>query len=369
MNRTFPNQHSKTDGLPMPGPLIQRPIFVVGAGRSGTTLMRSLLSAHPHIAIAPETQFMQQADRGGGLALGAPMDAEAFWARYTASVRFKDLGVEAARCRELISEQGLPTYQHIFSALLAAYRERVGKERVGEKSPRHVRYLEELLMWYPEARVVVMQRDPRAVVASQLRTPWSQSQVAPLSLRQGVFVNKRVQELAFYAANWRDVYGRIVPRWQADNRVLVVAYEALVQDAEGELRRICDFLDEPYEPAMVTRRAEAGIHTPSAAMVGVPEQWRREHYASTLRPVSADALQKWKTELSNREVAMVEGLCGWTMQTAGYATSTSAYARATGRALTSGMRAGGGAEAALRSGLATARHWARSARRRLRRER
>ena len=307
---------------------------------------------------------MQQAEKEGGLAQGAPPDFEAFWRRYTGLVRFQDLGVDATRCRALIEGQGAPTYRAIFGALLAAYRERLGKRRVGEKSPRHVRYLAELLAWYPDARVVVLQRDPRAVVASQLRTPWSQAQVAPVSLGEGVFLKKRRHEVARYADVWRTVYGEVVPRWAADARVHVASYEGLVQDPEGALRTICDFIGEPFDEAMVTRRAEAGIPTPSAAMAGVPEDWRREHYASTLRPVSADALGKWKTELSAGEVAMVEGYCGEVMRAAGYVPQTSAAARAVGGARTSGHLAAGNAEAAVRSTASRARKLLRQARKR-----
>ena len=115
---------------------------------------------------------------------------------------------------------------------------------------------------------------------------------------------------------------------------------------------------------MVTRRAEAGIPTPSAAMAGVPEDWRREHYASTLRPVSADALGKWKAELSAGEVAMVEGYCGEVMRAAGYVPQTSAAARTVGGARTSGHLAAGNAEAAVRSTASRARKLLRQARKR-----
>lgn len=86
--------------------LSEPPIFIVGAGRSGTTLIRSLLSAHSRIAVTPETHFLKVAQQNGGLRDGAPAHFEAFWRGFSQSQRFKDLGVSPERCR---------TYIRIFS--------------------------------------------------------------------------------------------------------------------------------------------------------------------------------------------------------------------------------------------------------------
>lgn len=57
------------------GPLVERPIFIVGDGRSGTTLLRGLLSAHSRLAITPETQYMAKAELAGANDAAAPDDA------------------------------------------------------------------------------------------------------------------------------------------------------------------------------------------------------------------------------------------------------------------------------------------------------
>lgn len=139
--------------------LVKDPIFIMGPGRSGTTLVRSMLSAHSRIAITPETHFMQWVDQREDVRT-APNNFASFWSKYTAWVRFADLGVDAGRCLELIDLQGERNFENIFRAVLAAYMERTGKPRVGEKSPSHVRYIGTLLNWFPEARILVMLRDP-----------------------------------------------------------------------------------------------------------------------------------------------------------------------------------------------------------------
>jgi hypothetical protein len=328
-------------------PLVTRPIFIVGAGRSGTTLLRSLLSAHSRISIAPETHFMKRAVDEGGFGRDAPADFDAFWSRYTSALRFKDLAIDADRCRELIDQQGEHTFRSVFRAVLTAYGERVGKGRIGEKTPGHVHFLSELLEWFPDARVLVLQRDPRAVVASQLRTPWVASRRVSPSLRKGLFIGKRAYEVAFYADDWATIYEKVVPTWDADPRIMILSYEALVADAESALRTICDFLGESFEPALTNNRTNDTV--PVAA--GTPEikddlwrRWRSEHHTQTLRPVTTASIDKWKAGLSEADVSIIEGRCGKAMLAAGYIPSATALQQSIGRLFAGTLAAIGDAE-------------------------
>lgn len=303
---------------------------------------------------------MKRAEEEGGLARGRPNDFEAFWNRYTSWVRFEDLDLDADRCRALIDRQGAYTFRNVFRAVLVAYGERVGKERVGEKSPGHVLFLPRLLEWFPEAQIVIMQRDPRAVVASQLQTPWVRNRLTPFSLRHGLVLGKRRYELAYYADDWGTIYEEIAPQWQHDPRVLIVSYEALVKDVERVLRATCDFLGEAYEPAMLTDRTRATVPPPAGTAKTRLEQWRRKHHAKTLRPISSDSLEKWKDRLTKTEVAMIEGYCTRGMQAAEYTPSMAALHRALGRVVSRAVLRTGSAE---EGGRVIARKMYRMARR------
>ena len=330
--------------------LVTRPIFIVGAGRSGTTLLRSLLSAHSRISVAPETHFMRRAVDEGGLGRGAPTDFDAFWNRYISSVRFKDLGVNASRCLELVDQQGEQSFRSVFRAVLTAYGERVGKDRIGEKTPGHVHFLSQLLEWFPEARILVLQRDPRAVVASQLRTPWVEGRLASASLRYGLLVRKRLYYIAYYAEDWVRIYQSVVPAWREDSRMLIVSYETLVDDPESEARRICRHLGEHYEPEMLHNRTDTTVPMPAGTMGKSGwEEWRKEHAAQTLRPISSDSLTKWEKQLSGAEIAMIEGRCIRGMRAAGYALSTPPLQRWLGEAFSRVVHVSGNSETRVRA--------------------
>lgn len=291
-----------------PTTLSDSPIFIVGAGRSGTTLVRKIISAHSRITIPPETQFIEWADQRENIK-GALTDFESFWNEYTSWIRFRYLEIDPNRCLELMNQKDNRTIRDVFTSILIAYGEKKGKERVGEKSPSHVQYLHILLDWYPDARIIVMQRDPRAVVASSLGTPWVKKRTSPANLPNGIFSNSRWYELIYKAKNWKNIFETVIPKWESDSRIHVVAYEDLVRNPEKIVMSLCEFIGEDYEKEMLTnRKKENETEPPEKATAEQVKQWR-EHHSNTHRPISADSLGKWKKNLSTFEIMMIEGLC------------------------------------------------------------
>ena len=333
----------------MPNPCaLDRPIFIVGPGRSGTTLLRSLLSAHSRIAVTPETKFMARAEEWG-LKRGVPDDFDEFWSHYTTWLRFRDLGIEAARCHELIEIQNDYSFAAVFRAVLFAYGEKVGKLRIGEKTPTHVRYLPYLLEWFPDARILFTQRDPRAVVASQMKTYWVKQKLTPRSIRDGIFIEKRGEQILYWAKEWVADFDVSLKPWQGDPRFYTVNYEKLVSNTEEEMRAIFAFLDESFELSVLTERNAATVPLPVTEGID-PQmaQWRRDHHAKSMESISTDSLEKWKGELSRAEIAMIEGCCAKTMSTLGYAPSLSPRLQAAGRVGASVLSTGHSAESQLR---------------------
>lgn len=167
--------------------LDQRPVLVVGCGRSGTTLMITLLGTQPGIAAIPgETEaFMRNPPREG---------RRVIWRH--------------------LSRMELPT----------------GAHRWAEKTPRHVRYLGKILALYgPRIRIILMVRDGRDVVTSHHGTRHSHRYY----LEPGRWINDVTAGRA----------------WDQDPRVITVRYEDLVADPAATMRRICTFLGEEVDEA------------------------------------------------------------------------------------------------------------------------
>ena len=137
------------------------PIFIVGMPRSGTTLMSSLLAAHPQITIPlSETKFLCEWIKKDNDS-NAPQDFDSFWNDYIHSERFSYLGIDANNVLQKILSYEDITYGNIFNSILDEYAEKMDKKRWGEKTPDHWRFADVLLDWYPKAKVIWIVRDPK----------------------------------------------------------------------------------------------------------------------------------------------------------------------------------------------------------------
>jgi Sulfotransferase family len=315
---------------------IEKPIFIVGAARSGTTLFRNLLCSHSRIALTPETHFIKFADRWGAQTLDRPADFDAFWHALILHLQVRSIGVDLERCRTLVEETGRRDFRTAFGAIIAAHAEAVGKPRGGEKTPGQERYLRRLLDWYPDASIVFVYRDPRAAIASVLKAPWVKDQLRPRRLSAPLTRRSRRLQTALKSAEWMQSW-RAQHEWSADPRVISVAYEDLVRAPEPEMRRACGFLGESWEPTMLS-------NTPTQ-MIDYSKQnlrwrdWALEHEQRAASPVSTDSLQRWTQDLTRGEVAIVEALCEEAMAALGYELSTRPGDRHKARALTAALAA------------------------------
>jgi hypothetical protein len=298
--------------------------------------MARLLSAHSRLTVTPETHYLKRAFAAGAAVDENPEDFEGFWQKYTQWSRFIDLEVDADRCVARIDALGRRSFRNIFAGVLSAYGETASKVRVGEKTPGHVRFMDRLLAWFPDTRFIIMLRDPRAVVASQLRSPWVR--IRPPSLRGGVVIDSRMQQTIRYAIDWKEIYG-IARDWNDHPQVMVVTYEDLVRSPNRAVSAICEFLGEAFEPEMMegARRAERLPPGTAQAYKNVWGDWLERHHQRANQSVSLESLEKWRDQLTKWEVATIEGVCGEGMRAQGYHPTSPSITRAAARLSASGI--------------------------------
>lgn len=298
-----------------------RPILIVGMPRSGTSLLSAMLSAHPGLSISPESHLLSKWRlEYGPHALDSSAGFDAFWTAYTNYQSFKHFGLDADTTRQRILSLGPPSWKTIFMGLVLAYGEKMAMPRCGEKTPGHFEYLDELLRWFPLARVVFLVRDPRAVTASMMRVPWG-------------------HEFAhLHARKWSESVG-ILERLAKDERVLGVRYEDVIDRQEETLQAICAHVGEAYSPTMLRP-------TPETSPLINRTDWATEHLNKTHEPVSRESVEKWRKHLTPYQVAVVELEAKAGMARHGYSPTTSG--------LTAGQR--------MTYAMQRTRHFARRAR-------
>jgi hypothetical protein len=275
--------------------LPERPIFVVGCPRSGTTMLQLMLHAHPRIAIPPETRFLMAAydARSGFGDLRDPANrlALARWIVERKATRFADLGIDGQQVTEQIVA-GPPTLGSALAIVLRAYADRFGKERWGDKRPGYFQRIPALRRMFPDAQVVQLIRDGRDCVASLKEMDWYK------------------HDAHHALATWVESIeaGDRAARSLGPGAYHRMYYERLISDPAGELGALCAFLGEDFDPAM----CEPG----QVAAVAVPD--RKVWHARTHEEVTTARAGTWRTRLSPSEIGLCESVAGDQLRRHGY---------------------------------------------------
>ena len=253
-------------------------LFIGGAGRSGTTLLRAMLHAHSNIHVGPERKLV----------------------RTICGLRREWSANEETLNAAGVSQEVLDNATRAFiSTLMEATGN--GAPRIGEKTPPNLLYMETLGRLYPEAKFIHVIRDGRAVSASLLKQNW-------MDMRTGKPVDY-CTDLRKAAHYWSSMVQEI--RSQAASvpgRYLEVRYEKLVTHPREVMMQILAFLEEPWDEAVLSHEKAAVV---------LPDTESSSDAVS--KPVNANAVDRWKSELADEDVAAIEQQVGPTLKELGYA--------------------------------------------------
>ncbi len=292
---------------PPAAPGADRPVFVIGCPRSGTTLLTLMLSSHSRLAIPPETRFLLPVFRArrsfGDLTVRANRRRLARAVVRRRGTKFRHLGVDAERVKKEIVE-GAPTLGTALAAPYRVYAADHGKPRWGDKRPGYFRNVGVLRALFPDAQVVHLVRDPRDCVASLARMRWW----------KGGTVGA--------VATWAHAVDRAgaARRGLPEGAFHELRYEDLVADPRAELTRLCGVLGEDFEEAMLAPQQEAAR---------LPERQRAGWHRETQNPVGRQRVGSYADVLSAADVALVERVAGSRMRRLGYQPTGGARARPT----------------------------------------
>jgi hypothetical protein len=287
--------------------------FIVGATRSGTTLLRLMLDAHPDMAIPSETHFIPDLIKAYRLESTSP---ERLAEVVTSHRRWGDFHLEPAELRERFRAIDPLTPGDAIRAFFELYAEREGKSRWGDKTPGYVREMHRIESVLPEARFVHLIRDGRDVALSVLGMNWGPSTVPEAAFRW----KKRILRA-------REQVPRI-------GHYLEIRYEDLVRDTEPTLRRVCEFVQLPYDDAMLRyhERAADRLREKARDLDRGPDkapqsaEARMESHALATEPPNPERIERWRTEMSAEDRAVYEELAGDLLADLGYEVGDGAVA-------------------------------------------
>jgi hypothetical protein len=205
------------------------PVFVVGMWRSGTSLLYALLNQHPQIGLMYESDF--------------PLLAPLFvLPRKSSSWIPKVDSWNGALTRHKIDTAGIPEntigLPNAFRAVAQQYARQKGATVWGCKSPSYYDCMNQLADWFPEAKFIVIWRDPADVCRSIVRA----AQKSPWFARPGM----DLRALLGYRRMKREA-DQLVRRRAAIHQL---QYDDLVREPAVSLAAICDFIGVPFDPRM-----------------------------------------------------------------------------------------------------------------------
>lgn len=278
--------------------------FIVGAPRSGTTLLRLMLDSHPRLAIPPETNFLKRL-----VCLPAEKRSRrAFLAIVTGTPGWHDQGVPEAELRRRLPRAEPFDLAAATRLTYRLYAERHGKARWGDKTPLYLFEMEAIERLLPEARFVHLIRDGRDVALSQ-RPLW----FAP---------SQRIDALAAEWLRWVSAGRRL---GAGGPHYLECRYEALVINAQPELERICHFLELECDPEMLSyhrraclRLAELRESRDERGSLIVDRERRLNSVGRTTEPPDPSRVGRWRQEMSEQEQATFERAAGSLLSELGY---------------------------------------------------
>ncbi len=248
------------------------PFFIIGIGRSGTTLLRLMLHNHPRLAIPYETDFIVKyqlkISQFGDLSQKKNFKQLLTSVLNEPAIKQWDRAFDADSLLDKIKDRSLAG---MLDAIYTDYAESQGKYRWGDKSPYFDR-IDVIQGLFPNAQFIHLIRDGRDMANSVLKLSWGPNDI-------------------IRAAEWWSNHVWVVRRMGAilgPKRYIEIKYENLVHHSEDELKRICDFIGEDYSPAMLDfhKRAENAI----------PESKRALHY-NTNAPPKTSRVYAWKKEM------------------------------------------------------------------------
>lgn len=286
-----------------------RPVFIVGGSRTGSEMLKTMLSASQDLDFVDELFLLcprwlhkdlafhirqHVGDLSSERALDRLMNLLYSGTPYGWFWSVVETELDRDLLREELSKSPL-TLQAILTAIMVVHAWERGKFGIGAKFPMHYSSTPTLLEWYPDCRLVHTTRDPRAVYASQVAKYTSPSKgITRNSLISfGQFVHISIQTL------WTAYLHR---RLRCRSNYLLVRYEDLIMSPQETLGKVCSHLSVSYLPTMLQPRQYGSSFGEIAGGTGI----------------SASSLERWRQTLSPMTVIFINLIARRAAATLGY---------------------------------------------------
>lgn len=281
-------------------------IFVVGNSRSGTTMMGRILGNHESVFMFHEIHFFEE------LASPESIDrkishkkAVTIFARLLSIQRDGYLNKRQPEkyrpesASVLNNSKGHETPISIFKRFLHYEAGKNGKQIPCDQTPRNLFYVDEILNFFPDAKVVNMIRDPRDVLLSQ-KKKWKRRYLGATNIpRKEAFRSWANYHPFTVSKLWNASIKKIAP-FENHKRVKTIYFENLLNEPGNVMKETCDFLDIDYKAEM--------LKIPTIGSSSSKDDFEN-------KGIRKDRATSWrKGGLTDTELFICQNVCSKTMQ-------------------------------------------------------
>lgn len=248
-------------------------ILIIGVGRSGTSLIHSIISSHRNVSGIPETQLLRKILKSKISFLNDPKKTYTKLIEKTNIVR---LGLSEKKILEIISKSnsGYEFYWNIIEEFSGNNFEFT----FCDKDPKLITCLKEIKALELPVKIIHIYRDPRAVINSRKRVAWTK--VKNVSLHS-IICNAQL---------------KLVRTHRKGLEIHQVCYEDLLINPEEQLRKICSFLELQFSEDLLN------FTETSKKLNSKEEIWKTE----TEKPIQVEFSYKYISQLSTSEIKSIE---------------------------------------------------------------
>ena len=287
--------------------------FIIGIGRSGTTILNKILNSHPSIHSLPEANFLV-------FFLNDFKDIKQFKTEHIELIFEQisifslshplvgyefDINTSKKKLIDIVSKTSL-SYEQLCKIIYSEFKvggnDKTAATILIDKNPSYTLFVDEIASCLPEAKFIFLVRDYRANI---------------LSRKQSVYLKS--PEVAFNAYRWK-LFNQTALNFakKNKNKVLLLRYEDLVVDSEREIKRMCEFLGVKSEDVNTGVTQEYKIDFSNYNIDSKYEERFKKKYSDLNRPLNSARLNSWETQLSPSEIQICDVMCSGFTAELGY---------------------------------------------------
>ena len=285
--------------------------FILGIGRSGTTLLTSLLQRHPEIWACPENYFylffkhavdskkLSQQQLSAYL-----LEFNEYFGKIQPYIGWK---YDSDQMKNIILNQNSKDWEElskkIYSCFVPENKEPQNQIKYFvDKNPSYTLFGDQL--WKAGHRhFILITRDPRANLLSRKQSK-----------------NNHTTETLYNCTRW-NYYTKRMIRFQRSkgDSTLLLKYESLVLNPLEETRRVFDFLLlKSISENEINKTEDQFLHQKEFIDLVDSSERLRKKYTDLSQPIYNSRLYAWQSELSSKDIALCEFICGRTSEQLGY---------------------------------------------------